>query len=151
MTNTQGDFGGVVYTPASVGPAVGQQKSSVSDPMLDQLGVRYIRLTWVDWTNTTRFHVLTRSYFRKLLCSSRPGITFPAGGFGAVFRHLCEGFNFIDELLIVLDESSFRLCPYVPGHASIMGFFQNVVPEPEYGLECLLDPRTQLARVSTLR
>lgn len=141
---------GVVYTPASVGPAVGQQKSSVSDAVLEQLGVRYIRLTWVDWTNTTRYHVLTRSYFRKLLRSSRPGLTITAAAFGIVFLHICEGFSVTGEYLFVLDEGSFRLCPYSPGHATIMGFFQNLVPEPEHGLDMLLDPRTQLMRVERL-
>lgn len=147
---TRADFGGIVYTPASVGPAVGQQKASVSESMLDQLGVRYIRVTWVDLTNTIRFHVLTRSYFRKLLLSSRQGFSTVAAAFGVVFMHVCEGFSTIGELLIVLDESSFRLCPYVPGHASIMCFFQNVAPEPEYGLEHHMDPRTQLARIERL-
>lgn len=149
MASTQTDYG-VAYTPASVGSAVGQQTSSVSDTVLDQLDVRYIRLTWVDWTNTIRYHVLTRSYFRKLLRSSRPGITIPNAMFGIVFHHLCKGFTAVGECLLALDENSFRLCPYSPGHATIMGFFQNLVPEPKYGLEMLHDPRTQLARVERL-
>ncbi|GJE93452.1 glutamine synthetase/guanido kinase [Phanerochaete sordida] len=149
MANPDTSFG-VVYTPASVGPAAGQQKASVSDATLDQLGVRYIRLTWVDWTNTTRYHVLTRSYFRKLLRSSRPGITVTAAAFGIVFLHVCDGFSVTGEYLFALDESSFRVCPYSPGHATIMGFFQNLVPQPVHGLEMLDDPRTQLARVERI-
>lgn len=141
---------GVVYTPASIGPAVGQQKSSISDAMLDHLGVRYIRMMWNDWTNTTRYHVLTRPYFRKLLRSSRPGITVTAAAFGIVFLHIVEGFSVTGEYLIALDESSFRLSPYEPGHATIFCFFQHLTPRPEYGLELLECPRTQLRRMERL-
>ncbi|EKM57124.1 uncharacterized protein PHACADRAFT_142316 [Phanerochaete carnosa HHB-10118-sp] len=149
MASAQTEYG-VVYTPSSVVSAVEQQKPPLSDAVLEQLGVRYIRLIWCDWTNTIRYHVLARSYFCKLLRSPRPGITAPSAVLGIVFLHICKGFDLTDESLIVLDESSFRLCPYSPGHATIMGFFQNLVPSPEYGLEILWDPRTQLARVERL-
>jgi glutamine synthetase len=141
---------GVVYTPASLGPAVGQQKSSLSDNVLDSLGIRWIRLTWSDWTNTIRYQVLSRSYFRKLLRAARPGFSINTAWFGIVFMHLCEGFSVTGEYLFAIDESTFRVCPYAPGHATILGFIQNQTPVPQYGLDMLQDPRTQLVRVERL-
>jgi glutamine synthetase len=141
---------GVVYTPASVGLAVGQQKASLSDNVLDSLGIRWIRLTWCDWTNTIRYHVLSRDYFQQLLHSERPGFTLLKAAFGIVLLHVCDGFTLTGEYLLVLDESTFRVCPYAPGHATILGYFQHIEPHPQYGLEMLQDPRTQLARVERL-
>ena len=141
---------GVVYTPASVASVTSQQRTVLSESVLDSLGVRWIRLTWCDWTNTIRYQVLSRSYLRKLLNLERPGFAIVRVAFGIVLLHIVEGFSLAGEYLMVLDPNSFRLCPYAPGHATIFAYFQEVVPHPEYGLDVLHDPRTLVARVERL-
>lgn len=141
---------GAIYTPTSVGPAVAPRTSPLSEATLDQLGVRYIRYTWVDWTNTTRYHVFSRSYFRRLLSSARPGFSMSSACFGMVLLRLCEGFTNTTEFLMTIDESSFRVCPYDPGHATVFGFCQNFAPDPQYGMDMMYCPRVQLRRVEEL-
>ena len=141
---------GVIYTPANISPPVEQRTSALSEAMLDQLGVRYIRYTWVDWTNTTRYHVFSRSYFRRLMSSARPGFSMISACFGIVLLHMCEGFSNTSEFLMAIDTSSFRVCPYEPGHATVFGFCQNFEPDPQFGLDMLHCPRVQLRRVEGL-
>ena len=149
MTQPASDWG-VVYKPDNVGFAIDQRKVELDDGLLDRLGVRYIRLTWTDWTNVTRYQVLSRSYFRRLLRAARPGYGITAVAFGVVTMHICEGFPLTDEFLLATDQSSLRVCPYDPGYATVFGFFQNFVPDPQYGLEMLQCPRTQLVRMARL-
>lgn len=55
------------------------------------------------------------------------------------------------DYLYALDLSSIRKCPYAPGHASIMGWFEEKVPvagqEGHRSIEVDLCPRTILRRL----
>lgn len=138
---------GVIYKPPASGTT---QANPVNDKVLDQLGIRWIRITWSDWTNTIRYHVLSRSFFRKVLGAARPGISVTSAAFGIVGLHVCDGFSVTGEYVLTLDLSSFRTLPYEPGHASVLCFFEHQLPNPQYGLELLHDPRTQLKRIERL-
>ena len=132
---------GVQHKPGnSTGP-----KISVND--LGELGIRYVRITWVDLINNIRYRVLSLSYFRRLLESRRPGISVPSAVFGLINLHMAEGFVPIGEYLYVPDLNTMRICPYAEGHASVFGWFQQKVPPPNGGLEVELCPRTLLKKV----
>jgi hypothetical protein len=88
----------------------------------------FIRFTWVDFSNTVRFRTLPVSYFKKLLASRRPGIGIAKACLGLNFITLADGFSPMGEYLYVPDLKSLRLCPYEPGQASVMGFFQEKTP-----------------------
>ena len=132
---------GVQYKPGMpTGP-----KISVKD--LEKLGIRYVRMTWVDLINNIRYRVLPLSYFKRVLESDRPGISVASAVFGLVTLQLAEGFAPIGEYLYVPDLNTLRVCPYAEGHASIYGWFQEKVPPPNGGLEVELCPRTLLKKV----
>ncbi|KAI0341099.1 FLU1-II [Trametopsis cervina] len=136
---------GVAYTPALVErETLGNLQD---DKYLDSLGVKYIRITWSDYINNTRYRVVPRKYFARLLRSSRPGVSITKASLGIVFLALAPGFTGVGEYHYVLDLSSFRLAPYAPGHASIFGFFQEKTPTPEHGLTVPLCPRWLLNSV----
>ncbi|KAI0075970.1 FLU1-II [Panus rudis PR-1116 ss-1] len=111
-------------------------------------GVKYVRVQWVDFINNVRYRVLPRAYFLKVLQASRPGITVPKVAFGIVFLATAPGFSGSGENLYIPDLSSYRLCTYAPGHASIMGWFQEKMPSPSGGLSVPLCPRSLLARIT---
>lgn len=138
---------GVVYTPT---PASGTQEDLTvyNDAFLDSLGIEFIRVTWVDLINNVRYRVIPRPYFKRLLESSRPGISLTKTCLGLIGLRVAEGFGSTGEDLYALDVRSFRICPYEPGHASILGFFQEKVPSPEWGLNIPLCPRTLLKRIT---
>ena len=137
---------GVVYSPANVDAY--RDRGALSEEFLDSVGVQFIRITWVDWINNIRYRVVPRPYFRKLLESARPGVSLTTATFGLVFLAVAPGFTGTGEHHYVLDLSSFRLAPYAPGHASIMGFFQHKLPTPEHGLTLPYCPRTLLKRIA---
>ncbi|GBE83430.1 glutamine synthetase/guanido kinase [Sparassis latifolia] len=109
--------------------------------------IRYIRVQWVDLVNTVRFRVLPRKYFVKLLSSSRPGVCLAKTTLGIIGCSSVPGFSGTGEYLYVPDLSSFRICPYAPGHASVMGWFQEKTAAPNAGLTVDLCPRTLLNRI----
>jgi len=132
---------GVQYKPGtSTGP-----KISVKD--LEKLGIRYVRITWVDLINNIRYRVLTLSYFKRILESERPGISVPSVVFGLITLQIAEGFAPIGEYLYVPDLNTLRVCPYAVGHASVLGWFQEKVPPPSGGLDVELCPRSLLKKV----
>ncbi|KAI0686936.1 glutamine synthetase/guanido kinase [Cytidiella melzeri] len=136
---------GVAYTPATV-----ERPAPVNlqdDAYLDTLGIKYIRITWSDYINNTRYRVVPRKYFKKILESARPGVSLTSSALGIVILALAPGFSSTGEYHYVLDPSSFRVSPYAPGHASIMGFFQEKTLSPEYGLTVPLCPRWILKQV----
>lgn len=135
---------GVVYSPSNFG---GHGPTALTDEYLDGLGVKFIRITWVDWINNVRYRVVPRAYFRKLLESARPGVSLTKATLGLVFLATAPGFSGSGEHHYVLDVSSFRLAPYAPGHATVFGFFQNKVPTPEHGLVVPHCPRTLLSSI----
>jgi glutamine synthetase len=119
------------YLPASVKlPTFGQ------DDVLDKLegkGVRYIRFQWVDYTNITRYRVIPLAVFCKLLSAPRPGIAISKAVFGIIGSSLAPGFSGTGEYLYIPDLNSTRLCGYAPGHASLMGWFEEKLPILENG------------------
>ncbi|EKM52265.1 uncharacterized protein PHACADRAFT_260518 [Phanerochaete carnosa HHB-10118-sp] len=137
---------GVVYTPSNV-DSYGRQSPPLTEEYLDRHGVQFIRITWVDWINNIRYRVIPRPYFKKLLESARPGVSITKAVFGLVALALAPGFTGTGEYHYVLDLSSFKLAPYEPGHATVFGFFQYKVPDPEHGLVVPYCPRTLLKRI----
>ena len=138
---------GVVYTPANVYSHSDQQVDLSDDAWLDSLGVKYIRITWADYINNIRYRVVPRKYFKKLLQSSRPGVSITKACFGIVVLALAPNFSGTGEYLYVIDQNSFRVSPYAPGHATVFGYFQEKEPHPQYGLEVPLCPRKLLKDV----
>jgi glutamine synthetase len=115
---------------------------------LKSIGIHTIRLTWVDLTNVTRFRAIDIGYFITLINSSQPGVSLP---FAFVGNSFAPGYSQTGEYLYVPDLTTFRLCPYAPGHASVMGWFQEKLPitgpDGNLALEAPLCPRTTLARI----
>lgn len=133
---------GVVYTPANV-----EHKLAYSDDVLHAHKIRFIRIYWTDLINNIRMRVVSTTYFKKLLQSSRPGISVAKITFGLVYLCPAPGFSGTGEYLYAIDLNTFTLCPFAPGHASVMGVFQEKTPVLEYGLSAPLCPRTLLGKV----
>jgi glutamine synthetase len=122
---------GVQYLPASVQlPTLGQ--GNVLDK-LGSAGIRYIRFQWVDYTNITRYRVIPLIAFRRLLSAQRPGIGLTNAVLGIIGPSIAPGFSSTGEFLYTPDLSSTRLCGYAPGHASLMGWFEEKMPTQENG------------------
>ncbi|KDR79931.1 hypothetical protein GALMADRAFT_242063 [Galerina marginata CBS 339.88] len=100
----------------------------ISPSDLKTAGIGFIRLQWVDLTNTIRFRIMPLSYFQKLLAVKRGGINLAKANFGLVNLSLTPGFFAMGEYLYVPDIRTLRICPYEPGHASLMGWFQEKAP-----------------------
>jgi hypothetical protein len=136
---------GVHYTPQT------QQTHVPAVYRLSALGIRYVRIIWVDLTNITRLRILPLSHFLRILASPRPAISLARGALGVVFITIAEGFVSTGEYLYRLDLESLRVCPYAPGHASIMGYYEEKVPVPGADgvptLKVDLCPRGTLKRV----
>ncbi|THH30248.1 hypothetical protein EUX98_g3924 [Antrodiella citrinella] len=110
--------------------------------------ISYVRVQWVDFSNQIRYKVLSRSYFHKLVTSSaRPGITGAAATMSIIGGAVSSGFSAIGELLHAFDLDTLRVARYAPGHAVVMGYFQEEIPHPTRGLETPLCPRTILKKV----
>jgi len=60
---------------------------------LKGLGIKYIRILWVDLSNTIKCRVLPIAYYEKLLRTSRPGSSVPKAALGIVFLCLPDGFR----------------------------------------------------------
>ena len=118
---------GVQYLPGSVKiPTFGQGN------VMDKLhGFRYIRLQWVDYTNTTRYRIIPLAAFRDLMSASRPGVGVAKATFGLVGASLAPGFSGTGEYLYIPDLSSTRPCSYASGHVSMMGWFEEKLPSGE--------------------
>ena len=118
---------GVQYLPDSVKISTFGQ-GDVSSKLR---GFSYIRLQWVDYTNTTRYRIIPLSAFRDLMSAPRPGIGVTKAAFGLVGASLAPGFSGTGEYLYVPDLSSIRPCGYATGHASLMGWFEEKLPSVE--------------------
>ncbi|KAI0360811.1 FLU1-II [Trametes cingulata] len=135
---------GVLHAPST--------GSSTQTRSVDELltpDIRFVRVQYVDYVNVLRCRVLPASYFRKLYSDSgsRPGIALAKIGLGIIGLMCAHGFGSTGEYLYVPDLSSWRVCTYAPGHASVMGWFQEKVPHPRTGLTVDMCPRTLLARL----
>lgn len=109
--------------------------------------IKYVRVQWVDLINNIRHRVLPLAYFRKLVQSNRGGIGITKAGLGLVRLQMAPGFSPTGEYLYVPDLDSLRICPYAPGHLSVMGWFEEKLPSPSGGLSVPLCPRTLLKRI----
>ena len=69
------------------------QRPAFSLGGLEGLGIKYIRILWVDLSNTIRCRVLPITYYEKLLRTSRPGSSVPKAALGVVFLCLPDGFR----------------------------------------------------------
>ncbi|EJD50466.1 FLU1-II [Auricularia subglabra TFB-10046 SS5] len=114
---------------------------------LEDSGVRYVRLQWVDLINWTRYRVIPIAQFSKLLDNARPGVRLTEATLGLVFLQLAEGVGPSGEYLYVVDPSSVRICGYAKGHATVMGWFERAIPSPALPLSSRLCPRGLLRRV----
>ncbi|KAF8873768.1 hypothetical protein BD779DRAFT_1705403 [Infundibulicybe gibba] len=133
---------GVQYSPSNTSAPI------VSVESLEGLGIKYIRVQWVDFSNNIRYRVLPLAYFMKIVYSERPSISIAKVALGLVFLTMAEGFKPIGEYLYVPDLTSIRICTYAPGHASIMGYFEEkVLVDRGQSLKVDLCPRTTLLRV----
>ncbi|KAI6021242.1 hypothetical protein EDC04DRAFT_377940 [Pisolithus marmoratus] len=113
---------------------------------LEDSGVKYIRIQWVDFSNFVHCRVLTISHFHKLLRASRPGVAVTKAVLGIVFLTVTEGFSVSGEYLLVMDLTSMRMCGYASGHAAVFGYFQEKYPLGGR-LDVPLCPRTNLRRI----
>ncbi|TFY82140.1 hypothetical protein EWM64_g1875 [Hericium alpestre] len=122
---------GITYTPASVTAGLPTLGSS-SEQELAWVGIRYVRLQWNDFTNTTRSRVIPLDAFFKLLQSPRPGIGLTKAALGIVGLVMTPGFTAAGEYLYIPDMASMRTCHgYAPGHVSVMGWFEEKVPRKD--------------------
>ncbi|KAL4245772.1 glutamine synthetase family protein [Abortiporus biennis] len=144
-TSTESNFG-VDYSPSNV---LANSKFPTTTSEFKALGIKYIRLLWLDYTNTPRMRIIPVDYFGKLLSSGgRPGVGVTKATFGLVHLNMTPGFSPTGEYLLVPDLQSFRICgSFAPGHAIIMAYVQEKVPQPDVGLDVPLCPRTLLRRV----
>ena len=138
---------GLQYQPASAKLSTVGQGDVLQN--LARAGIQYIRFQWVDYTNVTRYRVIPFSAFCELMAASRPGIGVAKAVFGLIAASLAPGFTGTGEYLYTPDLSSTRLCGYAPGHASLMGWFEEKLPAPENegkrdALKVPLCPRTML-------
>ncbi|KAJ7071783.1 hypothetical protein B0H15DRAFT_925748 [Mycena belliarum] len=134
----------VIYSPQSA-----PTPPNMDIRALRGLGIRFIRFQWVDLTNNVRYRVIPRAYFEKMLASPRPSICILTVGLGAVFLKIADGFAADSEYLYVPDMSSVRTLPYKPGHASVLGWFEDKAPVPgRITMEAELCPRRILRQVT---
>lgn len=137
---------GVLYLPND-----GSRQTALTVDEFEKFKITYVRVQWVDHTNTVRCRVLAASYFRDLLKSNRPGIGVAKVTFGIVYLITAPGFSGFGEYLYVPDLSTMRICPHEPGEAVILGWFQEKTPylgaDGKLSLDVPLCPRTILNRI----
>lgn len=122
---------------------------SVIRDLIDSL-LEYVRLYWVDLTNTRRCRVIPRDSFLQLMESNRPGVNVGQVALGLVYLTIAEGFHPISEYLYVPDLSSLRILHGVGKSPifGILGKFENKSPVGEKsGVEVEMCPRTTLSRI----
>ncbi|KAF5358289.1 hypothetical protein D9756_001587 [Leucocoprinus leucothites] len=145
MSTQLNDGHGLVHTPSSV--SASSAAPTIQD--LKNAGIKHIRFYWVEPTNIVRLRILPISYFEKLLKSSRPGIGVPKVTGGFVFLSAAEGYGSAGEYLLVPDLSSLKITSYAPGHASVMGWFEE--KDPFVGPDGQLSVKVPMCPRSTLR
>ncbi|KAJ3997769.1 hypothetical protein F5050DRAFT_1749579 [Lentinula boryana] len=140
---------GIDYTPATV------KASSVAITLAQLKSVftriKYVRLYWVDFTNTRRCRVIPRVSFIQLIeKSNRPGVNIAKVALGLVDLIIAEGFQPIGEFLYVPDLSSLRILHGVGTTPifGILGRFEEKQPKGDKkDVEVELCPRTALSRM----
>ncbi|KAJ3805737.1 hypothetical protein F5876DRAFT_81451 [Lentinula aff. lateritia] len=138
---------GITHTPATV-KASSKAITLAHIKALTEL--KYVRLYWVDLTNTRRCRVIPRDSFLQLMESNRPGVNVGQVALGLVYLTIAEGFHPIGEYLYVPDLSSLRILHGVGKSPifGILGKFENKSPEGEkISVEVEMCPRTALSRI----
>ncbi|KAJ7229048.1 hypothetical protein GGX14DRAFT_616525 [Mycena pura] len=137
---------GIVYTPSSVQPHVGQ----VQD--LDKDGVAYVRIYWVDLVNVRRCRIVPVEHFKALLKAKRPGVNIAKAAFGLIYLMAAPGFLPMGEYLYKIDLATLRPCPFAPGHMAVLGQFEEKSPISDADgnptVRVNLCPRTLLRRIT---
>ncbi|KAI9444211.1 glutamine synthetase/guanido kinase [Lactarius indigo] len=133
---------GLRYLPVSAKlPTLGRGEVVCVLRKLDELGIRYIRFQWVDYTGIARNRIIPLPAFSELLGASRPGVGIARAAFGIAGSSMAPGFSATGECLYIPDLSSIRLCGYAPGHASLMGWFEEKLPiQKQVGKDALEVP-----------
>ena len=136
----------VVYKPEST-PA--SKPDSVRGLRLESRGIKWVRVQFVDYTSTVRFRILPIAYFKKVCETLRPSLLFDLSLLGAGLSRSegSTGEDWERECLYVIDFGSFCACPYAPGHATIMGWFEEKTTSPMGSLSMKLCPRTMLRNI----
>ncbi|KAJ7575129.1 hypothetical protein C8J56DRAFT_901585 [Mycena floridula] len=136
---------GVVFTPNSV-----KTSSHVTLQSLEDQGISYVHIYWVDLANTRRNRVLPLEYFLQLMKSNRPGVNIGQVGLGLVYLMVPEGFSGIGEYLYVIDISTLRILrgvgPDGGSVAAVFGRFEekNALRDGPVVKRC---PRTLLGKL----
>ncbi|KAJ3931975.1 MAG: hypothetical protein NXY57DRAFT_1005092 [Lentinula lateritia] len=138
---------GITHTPATVKAS---SKAITLAHIKASTELKYVRLYWVDLTNTRRCRVIPRDSFLQLMESNRPGVNVGQVALGLVYLTIAEGFHPISEYLYVPDLSSLRILHGVGKSPifGILGKFENKSPVGEKsGVEVEMCPRTTLSRI----
>jgi hypothetical protein len=124
-------------------------------PTLDSLaalGIRFVRLHWVDLSNTVRYRVIPIARLQRMLATSaHAGITITKSCLGLIGEGLAPAFGPTGEYILIPDMETLRVASYADGHAFVMGTFEEKEPVKRTdGTETLeVDdcPRTALRRI----
>ncbi|GAW00809.1 glutamine synthetase guanido kinase [Lentinula edodes] len=138
---------GITHTPATVKAS---SKAITLAHIKASTELKYVRLYWVDLSNTRRCRVIPRESFLQLMESNRPGVNVGQVALGLVYLTIAEGFHPIGEYLYVPDLSSLRILHGVGKSPifGILGKFKNKSPEgKKSGVEVEMCPRTALSRI----
>ncbi|EJT97637.1 glutamine synthetase/guanido kinase [Dacryopinax primogenitus] len=116
--------------PPSVGlsPSLDTARTFLKLDELVAAGIKYVRVSWLDYTNNFRFRLMPTSRFIHVARSSNPGInlTMATLGLGQTDM-MARGFSGIGEHLYKFDLSTLRRLPeeIAKDHASVMGWFES--------------------------
>ena len=137
---------GIAYTPKDT------KQSIITLADIQDLAAKgtleYIRVQWVDLTNTVRTRILSIEYFLQICTSTaRPGLCVAYAGLGMIGLRLNELSTGTGEYFYVFDLNSFRLCTFEQGEGLVFGHFQHKVPKPGQDLAVDICPRTVLRRI----
>lgn len=130
-------------------PATQKALSGSSLIDLEHEGVRFVRLTWVDLSNTIRYRIIPLAHYLALCNTEKPGISIVRAAPGFVFNTSALPNGAVGEAIYRPDLESIARLPYAPSHASVMGWFDDKRPGRDDLLEKAseLCPRGLLKRV----
>lgn len=136
---------GIAYSPENVDNS--SYRLSITE-LSKQSDLRYVRVQWVDLSGQIRYKVLPKAYFLRIVTKSdRPGITLTAAVLSIIAGGCSPGFSGIGEWLYAFDLDTLRRVVYEPGHAVVVGYFQEEEPHPVHGVDIPLCPRSVLKKV----
>jgi glutamine synthetase len=110
-------------------------------------GIRFVRLTWVDLANATRFRVISLAHFLRILAAPRPAISLIRATPAIVFNSTTPGSSSVGEVVYTPDLTSLRVTSYAPGHALLFGWFEEKALHEGRVVSAPTCPRNLLRRV----